>query len=88
MLDTLSSAWYAVRRANALISPLCRMSNTLARISIKRSVDGLYQITFDERRYVVPSGESNNDLEPVRCCAAVEQYTRGGVGEHTRIGPD
>lgn len=62
------------------------MSNPLAGIGVKRGMDGFDQIAFQER-HVLASGEFNNDLESIRC-AAVEQYTRSVVCEHTRIGPD
>ena len=42
------------------------MSNPLAGISVKRGMDGLDQIAFQER-HVVASGEFNNDLKSIRC---------------------
>jgi hypothetical protein len=68
-------------------SPLCRLSNLLGGMSVKRGVDGFDQIAFDQRRRVVASRQSNNDLELIRC-ATVEQHTRGRVCKHARIGPD
>jgi hypothetical protein len=69
------------------MSSLYRLSDLLAALGLERLVDGLDQITFYERRAVL-SGECNNDLERVLCRAAVEQYARGGVRQHTPIGHD
>ena len=71
----------------ALISPLRRLSTLLARLSVERGVDGLYQIAFYQGSHIVGGGKCGNNLERIDG-AAVEQYTRYRIPQHARIGPD